>query len=393
MFRLQLVDELARRIASYATPEPVRSRAVDPAKLQQTLDALHITPTPTPHASPVQERPGEILDTVASSNDAVPEVKRAHTPHASIASIPVPERKPEVHDDKRPSVSSSTRENATAQQHQSTLDRKHAITDLRQVILDIASLGPGFFRFNAATDSVRVNDIPMMEMAPLMAAGNSNIAQSAPAPAGVSVKQNKLEDGDVANARQSPPTINTAFHRPTKMDTIKAPGTVQTPTTALLMRKHVTAFSRIAVEDAQNRLAQIMAAQPLYSKKIRWIFMGGASAGCSGLFFEGNWTDVGVSFLFGSMVCWVGLLNRHVRYSRIHEVCAGLESLCCTHIPMRITSSQFYPPVFLRIHGFASGTPHSPLCNTIVLPLSYHVLCDMASARRDHYLCHCRAHD
>ena len=81
-----------------------------------------------------------------------------------------------------------------------------------------------------------------------------------------------------------------------------------------------TEFTRIAIEDANERLHQIISLPPLYSHKLLWLCNGVSSAGCAASFFGGSWYDVLASFLQGCLVGILGNISTNSAYTKLYEV-------------------------------------------------------------------------
>ncbi|KAJ3044464.1 hypothetical protein HDV00_001891 [Rhizophlyctis rosea] len=71
-------------------------------------------------------------------------------------------------------------------------------------------------------------------------------------------------------------------------------------------RAQAAAFEYIAVEDATKRLKQIVALPDLYPGWSQHMMAGIAAGGTCGLFFKGGWADVGVSVVLGAWAGWLG---------------------------------------------------------------------------------------
>jgi uncharacterized membrane protein YjjP (DUF1212 family) len=82
-------------------------------------------------------------------------------------------------------------------------------------------------------------------------------------------------------------------------------------------------FSKLAVEDGVALIRAIMKKKPLYSDWFKSFLLGVASFGCAGLFFGGGWNDMWISFLLGVMVARIETISQYrPSFSRVFEFTA-----------------------------------------------------------------------
>ncbi|KAJ3333360.1 hypothetical protein HDU76_008985 [Blyttiomyces sp. JEL0837] len=116
--------------------------------------------------------------------------------------------------------------------------------------------------------------------------------------------------------------------------------------------RHSTAFAMIAVEDAITKLEEIVALPPLYKPWMQVLFNGIASAGCAGMFFGGGWFDVLISFIMG-FTC--GMFGRvAVRpFDKVYEFVAAFFVALLTRtmiwqgVPLCYTATTLSSCIFL----------------------------------------------
>jgi len=84
--------------------------------------------------------------------------------------------------------------------------------------------------------------------------------------------------------------------------------------------KYRNLFSKLAVEDGIGLIRAIMKQKPLYSDWFKSVLLGIASFGCCGLFFGGGWTDMWVSLLLGFLVARIEFISAYApSFSRVYE--------------------------------------------------------------------------
>ena len=321
MFRLQLVDELVRRIASYATTEPPKTltdkAALDTNELTNRLESLQRIPMPDLDSSLNGGRRvsnGSGTEARRISNDYPSANFNPRDNNYSAAAVAAARGdattnlrdSPTVH--RRSSEASTRRSTDNILQAVATEEgslRGTSTIDLKQMILDLASYGPGFYTpptsalpgggslnnsSTAATKPEVTKDVAMAEFSSVR---------------GDRATTSKLAGGGAGGGSGGASDVLSQLRsRQMKM----------------MQRKHASAFSKIAVEDAMERLSQIMHSKPLYPFPVQCLLTGIAAAGCCGLFFHGNWLDILFALIFGVLVAVIGLLNRNVQFSRVYEV-------------------------------------------------------------------------
>lgn len=82
-------------------------------------------------------------------------------------------------------------------------------------------------------------------------------------------------------------------------------------------------FSRLAVEDGVALIRAISKQKALYPEYLKSLLLGTAAFGCCGLFFGGSWTDMWISLLLGVLVARIELISNYSpSFSRIFEFSA-----------------------------------------------------------------------
>ncbi|KAI3651489.1 hypothetical protein MP228_003661 [Amoeboaphelidium protococcarum] len=235
MYKLQMTDELVRRVQSYSSAEPPKSVTTDAAA--QIVDQI---------ANEVQA-----LETADITDLAGRDV--VETPKLDSASIKSLYR--------HPSVASGASIGGPM---------------LRRKILDLAAYGQGFYYKQKAKQQQLMQ--PMLP-------GRSKDIPLQP----LNLEDPNHKSGDSDNRSQ-----------------------------------YAKMFSQLAVEDAATTLNEIRAASPLYSRPVQLLFNSVSSAGCCGLFFGGNWTDVLVTTLLAAIIFGINLFgSRLSAYNRLNECFSG----------------------------------------------------------------------
>ncbi|RKO86555.1 hypothetical protein BDK51DRAFT_30110, partial [Blyttiomyces helicus] len=98
---------------------------------------------------------------------------------------------------------------------------------------------------------------------------------------------------------------------------------------------HQTLFEVIAVEDAGKRLTQIVTLPPLYPTWARHLLSGVAAGAGAGLFFDGGWADCGVSFVLGAALGVLGeICQGKQTLSKMYEFLGAVLVSCVTRTLM-----------------------------------------------------------
>lgn len=85
--------------------------------------------------------------------------------------------------------------------------------------------------------------------------------------------------------------------------------------------RHV--FSKLAVEDGIALIRAIVKLKPLYSMHYKCFLLAVSAFGCAGIFFGGNWTDMWVSFVLGWLVAYIEQISTFSpSFARIYEFVA-----------------------------------------------------------------------
>lgn len=273
MYKLQLVDELVRRISSYATKEPPKLSGNASISLASPLIGLSLDRSDLNVDRPRTESP-DITNSSGSkkSNQDLLPTKR------DTVEIKI---EPETHDEQ-----------------------------LKQAILEIASFGPGFFTKNSNEGSAGNTPVEIVQA-------------SAPVSEPVT-RQNSAQPSSSNKAEPMPPGGQSLLGSSAAGTPSVSKKTIRKNRRHLLLdKRYEKTFRKIAVEDGVRRLNQIKKAKSLYPIWFQWILTGFASAGCCGIFFGGNWIDTGFSFLLGLLVALLGEGNRNPNFTRIYEFIAA----------------------------------------------------------------------
>ncbi|KAI8820852.1 uncharacterized protein EV422DRAFT_530463 [Fimicolochytrium jonesii] len=115
-----------------------------------------------------------------------------------------------------------------------------------------------------------------------------------------------------------------------------------------------SAFEIIAVEDANARLKQIVQLPDYYPEWVQYLLSGLAAAGAAGLFFDGQWLDVLVSGILGTVVAWLGGLCESQRtMGKVYEflgaalVAFTVRTLIGLGVPLCYSASILSSSMFL----------------------------------------------
>ncbi|KAJ3190626.1 hypothetical protein HK101_008529 [Irineochytrium annulatum] len=189
---------------------------------------------------------------------------------------------------------------------------------LRLEILNLASLGPGFFppapaglnkrkKRGAGTASLKSSLVGELDSdLGGLRRRRQNTAAS------VLVAEEKSTEPEVA-----PVTTKEILPRPEEAADAEAeelPGAAD----------YAQAFSEIAVSDALRRLKEIRKLPPLYPGWMSVLVYGAVSAGCAGLFFSGGWWDVLISFILGCAVGGLAKITTGQESAKLFEFLAAL---------------------------------------------------------------------
>eukprot|EP00158_Paraphelidium_tribonemae_P004133 Partr_v1_DN26591_c0_g1_i1_m3439 putative pheromone-regulated membrane protein len=82
---------------------------------------------------------------------------------------------------------------------------------------------------------------------------------------------------------------------------------------------YFTTFAKIAVENGITHLESIVNHRFLYSDRLQLLLKALVSAGCTGVFFNGNFEDMLVSFVLGSAVAALSWLSKSPSFHRVYE--------------------------------------------------------------------------
>ncbi|KAI8593120.1 hypothetical protein BDZ88DRAFT_503987 [Geranomyces variabilis] len=298
LFKLQLVDELARRVASYGSPS-----ALNGGFAHHTV--LSAPDLEAGHGPAVRRRPGILRAATMGSVSSFTDVGGRSSKRSSLQSEPERVRFDDVarkgsilvkavNAFKRkgntvpPADVRDVVESPVESKAESDSDSDDEESDLKQWILDLASFGHGFFQGMTGSkhdkkdghDSDSDSDDEPSSSKPLLKKKRSSQKELA-----VNTKEAHVVNG--ASEQQPDPPVE---EKP------------QAPSPAEM----ANAFELIAVEDATRRLKQIVSLPDFYPEWVQYLLTGIACGGGAGLFFGGGWWDVLVSTILG---CFVGFMG------------------------------------------------------------------------------------
>ncbi|KAI8909925.1 hypothetical protein DFJ77DRAFT_471307 [Powellomyces hirtus] len=285
MYKLQLVDELARRVASYgqAPPGGLQKRAhFSDADLEDLRSETRF------------RRPGLLraatMGSVSSFTDTTFTGKKRGSSgnqdggRFSRIKQALTRKRGSHPDDVRNALSTSSDEKTSDDESDSDSE-----SDLKQWILDLASYGQGFFEggFKSKSDkdkkSCRKDD--------RSSDSDSDTESSSSKPL---LPKRRSKEKEPIKEPEAPfvPDDN-------------APSKVKLPPAPSITSMQ-DAFELIAVEDATRRLKQIVSLPDYYPDWFQYILAGFASGGGAGLFFGGGWWDVLVATILGAIIGMMG---------------------------------------------------------------------------------------
>ncbi|KNC99286.1 uncharacterized protein SPPG_05540 [Spizellomyces punctatus DAOM BR117] len=293
MYKLQLVDELARRVASYASQEPpfgnvsARSRGTMDGVLDPNLTSIGRQRSGLARAmtmgalSETLERQGRgrWLRQRSGSDGRTPRSRSLQSSFARHAhDVPAPAN---VTTSPMTSSPIDAQSNDVEQGGEESSHPHREESDLREQILHLASFGPGFFAgpFGSlkARHSGRHKD----------SEGETSDSESDVSRPLLSRKNDQSASYQSTEGGVNGATKDKHTRRPSSADLADA-------------------FESIAVEDATKRLKQIVSLPDLYPEWFQFI-LAGVSSGCgAGLFFGGGWYDVAAAGVFGTIVGGLG---------------------------------------------------------------------------------------
>ncbi|KAJ3185051.1 hypothetical protein HDU87_002617 [Geranomyces variabilis] len=300
LFKLQLVDELARRVASYGSPSTMNGGFAHHA-------ALSASDLEAGHGPVLRRRPGVLRAATMGSVSSFTDVGVRPSKRNSLQSEPERVRFDDVarkgsilvkavNAFKRkgntvpPADVRDVVESPVESKAESDSDSDDEESDLKQWILDLASFGHGFFQGMTGSkhdkkdghdsDHDSDSDEESSSSRPLLKKKRS--------------KQKEL----TINAKEAH-AVNVSTEQQTDTPVEEKP---QAPSPADM----ADAFELIAVEDATRRLKQIVSLPDFYPEWAQYLLTGIACGGGAGLFFGGGWWDVLVSTILG---CFVGFMG------------------------------------------------------------------------------------
>ncbi|KAJ3022500.1 hypothetical protein HKX48_006042 [Thoreauomyces humboldtii] len=302
MYKLELCDQLARRVASYGSSDGprgslARNRPRSDADLEAGLDRRSSGLRPgllraatmgsvgsfTAGLRRKDERKNRLGDLGRSSSllsDVFKGRKRASNPERPPPSVLTASPDTDIPDHRdEPAIGS---------------DDDDDDMDIRQWILDLASYGQGFFSTTAR------------EAAKKRAAARKPGSSSSDSESGCdesSLSHSKRRGK--APAKRDPETTSVSAVDPSAEKTLKTDPKAAKKAAASASAL-ADAFELIAVEDAAQRLKQIVSLPDYYPEWSQYLIAGAASGGGAGLFFGGGWADVLVSGILGTMVAYLG---------------------------------------------------------------------------------------
>lgn len=285
MYKLQLLDELVLKIASYALPDPPKSSKLTAKMLYERLQRFF-----TRWNGRIGLETNEnLVGNVNPNRGPIENNLRTPTPDttASLAERPLMHR----HESGRP---------------------------LSVRILDLASHGPGFFPVFQNRHHL-VHPFSHLHTQPSASVTRINNTAS------VEPSGSVLTD---AHTQTSPVAAITTASGP-------------------LNQKYMHTFSVIALRDATTNLRSIRNFKPLYNIKALCLVNGFASAGCAGLFFRGSWADILLSFIFGTVVFALPVIFPSTQFSRIYEFLSAFMVSLLTRVVSRYIYKVCYKPVVI----------------------------------------------
>ena len=354
MYKLQLVDELCRRVASYASeapPEPTNEKFVN--STPRTSVASNMDLSKNNFLNPPCK-----LDTSKISNNSSPRESTIKKSNMSLSSVndtklqrgafslsrhmlgkPIQNKKiwskrPSMCNDNESLLPISEKdidfgdqeEDAENDIKDTSDENESRVEIIKNWILSLASYGPGFFNINNSPNYQNIKSIQKSN-------NNNN-------------NGNFLKKTDFNSKRE--------FQILKSNITSKGFGMLfnNSPTSHDFNDIHAAAFSYIAVQDAISNLKEIVALPPLYPTWARCLFSGVASAGCCGMFFGGGWFDVALSLCLGTIVAIFGKLAKRP-FDKIFEFAAAACVAIITRlfifagIPLCYSSTTISSVIFL----------------------------------------------
>ncbi|KAJ3188407.1 hypothetical protein HDU85_005558 [Gaertneriomyces sp. JEL0708] len=341
MYKLQLVDELARRVASYASVgPPVGHGAAEKDGLQEVDETNTDEPRPAsvhPRRFPQLER-SKLLRavTMSSFSDAL----NHRTPRNStfgrrdviesdpLRASPVSSHSGRLSPDRTDAGTVGTSRNilpertdleANLHSKDDSDEESASPEDLKRWILDIASFGTGFFGY---APSVQHETIPSVLSQP-----------------------EEVEVGDLDD--RQPLLRRTASED--DHGTRSVPEAEGNDSARLRDDSELAAaFEYIAVEDATRRLKQIISLADYYPEWAQCIIAGVAVGGGAGLFFSGGWWDVLISAVLGTAVrIMQTICERRRMLTNLYEV--GTQSLSAASQARSKLRRQFLAAVVVAL--------------------------------------------
>ncbi|KAJ3148984.1 hypothetical protein HDU89_003985 [Geranomyces variabilis] len=298
LFKLQLVDELARRVASYGSPSALNGGFSHHAVLSAPdLEAGH--------GPAVRRRPGILRAATMGSVSSFTDVGGRSSKRNSLQSEPERVRFDDVarkgsilvkavNAFKRkgntvpPADVRDVVESPVESKAESDSDSDDEESDLKQWILDLASFGHGFFQGMTGSKHDKKD-------------GHDSDSDSDDEPSSSKplLKKKRSKQKELAINTKEPHVVNGASEPQRDPPVEEKP---QAPSPAEM----ANAFELIAVEDATRRLKQIVSLPDFYPEWVQYLLTGIACGGGAGLFFGGGWWDVLVSTILG---CFVGFMG------------------------------------------------------------------------------------
>ncbi|KAJ3150993.1 hypothetical protein HDU86_006249 [Geranomyces michiganensis] len=295
LFKLQLVDELARRVASYGS-------STAPGGAFAHRGSVSTPDLEAGHGPALRRRPGILraatMGSVSSFTD-FGKSKRRHSLQSEheaarfddvarkgsilVKAVNAFKRKGNV----SPADVRDVVESPVEEQDDSSSDEE---SDLKQWILDLASFGHGFFQGGSGSskhakkkgqesDQDSSSDDEPCSSRPLL-----KKKRSKPKALAIDAKQDHSTNSSNEQVNQ-PAEEKSSAPSPAEM---------------------ADAFELIAVEDATRRLKQIVSLPDFYPEWAQYLLTGIACGGGAGLFFGGGWWDVLVSTVLG---CFIGFMG------------------------------------------------------------------------------------
>ncbi|KAJ3053341.1 hypothetical protein HK097_004479, partial [Rhizophlyctis rosea] len=355
MYKLHLVDELARRVASYASPLPPRGSRLPP----------NLTEIANPAGLADGDLPG-IFGSVRPSKRFVPKSRlgRAATmlsmsgaldrAAGGIGSNKPKQRDPlhgtrarkrrarrlqkilagEANGDRLDQSLSEEEDHADSPQHgsgngvangknngdletgrrsseSSSSSGSDSDSDddwqdnIKRWILNMASYGPGFF---SRPDKSSKNSVTVNIKGGINAPADASAYVINDDPSLPLLRNKELDKVVQAAAEESsvPASIAGAIGVAVAAASSGGVGQVEKDEDPAA-RAQAAAFEFIAVEDATKRLKQIVGLPDLYPGWLQHLMAGIGAGGTCGLFFKGSWWDVGVSTVLGVWTGWLGV--------------------------------------------------------------------------------------